>query len=92
MISLSMINEYMSKLRDWSLEESAIVKNYRFPNFKRAMEFLNEVAEVSERMNHHPDITLSYNLLRLRLTTHSEKGLTSKDFEAAIEIDKLKDY
>ena len=67
----------------------SIVKDYSFVGFVRALDFVNKVGEIAERHGHHPDILLSGNKVRLSLTTHSEKGLTSKDFEVAEEIDKL---
>ena len=89
MLPLNLINEYMSKVKDWALESNAIVKDFTFENSKQALEFVNKVGEIAEKHNHHPDITISYNKVRLSLTTHSEHGLTSKDFEVAGEIDKL---
>ena len=89
MLSLQEINALMSRLNEWSLEDGAIVKSFGFANFKDGLEFVNKVGEVAEKMNHHPDIVLSYNWVRVSLTTHSERGLTGKDFEAAEEIDKV---
>jgi len=89
MLSLGVVNEYMEKLDGWALEGSAIVKDLGFSDFKEALEFVNKVAEVAEEQEHHPDILISYNKVRLSLTTHSENGLTSKDFEVAEAVDKI---
>ena len=89
MLPLGIINEKLSTVKNWGLEGGFIVKDFSFSNFKEAMDFVNKVAELSEEQNHHPDIVISYNKVRLSLTTHSEKGLTSKDFDLAREIDKL---
>jgi len=55
------------------------------------MRFVNGVARLAEAANHHPDITISYNRVRLALTTHDEGGLTEKDFKLANRINKLKE-
>lgn len=89
MMPLFEIEKRMSGLRNWALEVDSIVKDKVFRNFKEAMEFVNKVAEIAEKHNHHPAILVNYNNVRLALTTHSAKGLTSKDFEVAEEIDKL---
>jgi 4a-hydroxytetrahydrobiopterin dehydratase len=52
--------------------------------------FLNRVSRVAEAMNHHPDITINYNKIKLSLTTHGEGGLTIKDFRLARKINSMK--
>jgi 4a-hydroxytetrahydrobiopterin dehydratase len=89
MLPLGRINEEMQKLQDWSLESGSIVKERSFSDFGSAIDFVNRVADLAEEAEHHPDIVVSFNRVRLSLTTHSEKGLTSKDFELAQKIDKL---
>lgn len=89
MLPLGIINERMQSLNNWALEDNFIVKDFGFGNFKEALEFVNKVGEVAEREGHHPDIMISFNKVRLRLTTHEEHGLTSKDFDVAEEIDKI---
>jgi len=89
MLTLAIVQERMAKLNNWALEGETIVKDFSFGNFKESLEFVNKVGEIAERNNHHPDIVISYSTVRLSLTTHSEKGLTSKDFEVAEEIDKI---
>lgn len=89
MLTLGEISSAMSDLNDWSLEADAIVKTFSFGNFKEALEFVNKIGEKAEALEHHPDIMLNYNQVKLSLTTHLEHGLTRKDFELAKEIDKL---
>ena len=89
MITLGEIQRRMQNLNNWALEEQSIVKDYSFPSFKEALDFVNKVGIIAEKQNHHPDILISYNKVRLILTTHSEKGLTEKDFKVAEEIDKV---
>ncbi len=88
-MNLARINERMSHLNDWAIDGGALVKDFEFANFKESLDFVNKVGEISERLGHHPDVLISYNLVRLTLITHSEKSLGDKDFEVAEEIDKL---
>ncbi len=88
-MSLGEISRRMQRLKDWNLENNAIVKDFEFGDFKEAIAFVNKVGEIAEKNNHHPDIVINYNRVRLTLTTHEEAGLTSRDFDTAEEIDKV---
>ena len=88
-MNLSEINSQMSSLNDWSLDSSSISKNFSFNSFQDANDFINKVAQLAEKQNHHPSIIWNYNLVKISLTTHYENGLTIKDFEFAREIDAL---
>jgi 4a-hydroxytetrahydrobiopterin dehydratase len=75
---------------DWSRDGEAIVREWSFADFVRAIAFVNRVAEVAQDANHHPDIHLhGWNKVRLELSTHSEGGLTQADFDLAARIDDL---
>ena len=75
-------------LEGWELGDGRLRKQYTFRTFLRAMAFVNSVAYLSEGAGHHPDITINYNKVTLRLMTHSEKGLTDRDFALARDIDE----
>jgi 4a-hydroxytetrahydrobiopterin dehydratase len=81
----------VAKLGSWTLKGNVIARSFRFLDFGDAMRFVNGVARLAEAANHHPDITISYNRVRLALTTHDESGLTEKDFKLANRINKLKE-
>jgi 4a-hydroxytetrahydrobiopterin dehydratase len=66
---------------------SEIRAQFRAPDFVGAMVLVNAVAELAERAGHHPDIDIRYNRVALALSTHSEGGLTGKDFDLAGQID-----
>ena len=83
------ITSAMESLSGWSVEGSQIVKTFSFEDFKKSLDFVNKVGELAEKHEHHPDILINYNKVRLSLTTHSAKGLTEKDFDLAKEIDNL---
>jgi 4a-hydroxytetrahydrobiopterin dehydratase len=73
----------------WRLQENALEVEWVFKDFAQAMAFMNAVAEVAERMNHHPEWTNVYNRVRVRLTTHDAGGLTALDFALAQAMDEL---
>lgn len=66
-----------------------MLRRFRFPSFKEAITFVNQVAELAEEANHHPDILINYNRVTLTLTTHDEGGLTRRDFALATKINQL---
>jgi 4a-hydroxytetrahydrobiopterin dehydratase len=76
---------------DWSRAGDAIVREWKLADFAAALAFVNAVAEIAERANHHPDILIhGWNHVRLTLSTHSQGGLTDADFALAAEIDRLR--
>jgi len=82
----------MTELMDknWQvMEGKKIVRTFKFPNFKEAITFVNQVAKLAEDEKHHPDIHISYNQVKLELWTHTANGLTDKDFILAAKTDKL---
>lgn len=89
MLSLAEIQSEMSGLKEWSVETNAITKIFPFNSFKEALEFLNKVGEIAEKHQHHPDVIITKNNLKLTLTTHSIGALTKQDFNLAREIDML---
>jgi 4a-hydroxytetrahydrobiopterin dehydratase len=78
------INDHLSRIGEWRREGDWLVRDFKFENFKKAMEFVNRVADEAEAMDHHPDILIhGWNKVRLNVMTHSEGGLTVKDFKLA---------
>ncbi|HEX9739501.1 MAG TPA: 4a-hydroxytetrahydrobiopterin dehydratase [Ignavibacteriaceae bacterium] len=86
-------NEIMNKLKNldnWSFENNQIHSDFQFKDFKEALNFVNKVGDEAEKMNHHPDIFLhSWNKVKITISTHSEGGVTEKDFKLAGIIDNL---
>jgi 4a-hydroxytetrahydrobiopterin dehydratase len=75
----------------WKLKGGRqLEKNFKFPDFKKALGFTNRVGEIAEKQGHHPDVFLSYGEVRIQLSTHSAKGLTENDFILAAKINALK--
>jgi 4a-hydroxytetrahydrobiopterin dehydratase len=74
-------------LKGWTLQNGEITRQYKFSDFIASMAFVNFVAAEAERMDHHPDILIQYNKVKLTLSTHSAGGLTDLDFQLVQKID-----
>ena len=88
-MNIGEITNELRKLDNWTLDASTIVKDYEFKDFVESIAFVNKVKDAAEKNEHHPDIIIRYNKVKLILTTHSAKGLTWKDFALAKEIDSM---
>jgi 4a-hydroxytetrahydrobiopterin dehydratase len=75
---------------DWTREEYELVCVVRCAGFVGALAFVNAVGALAEIADHHPDIDIRYNVVSLRLTTHSAGGLTEKDLSLAASVDEMK--
>jgi len=76
-------------LTGWIKLGDKIKKKFEFKDFVQAMGFINSIALLAERANHHPDIDIRWNKVQLVLSTHSEGGITQKDIALAKEIQSL---
>jgi 4a-hydroxytetrahydrobiopterin dehydratase len=83
------IQHALADLPGWELAGEEIVKEYKFGNFVEAVAFVDRVVEPAETANHHPDLEIHYNRVRVALSTHSEGGITEKDTALASQIDQL---
>jgi 4a-hydroxytetrahydrobiopterin dehydratase len=83
--------QYLDALSGWAaLNEKSITKDFKFKNFKAALEFINKVGEIAEREGHHPDIYLhNWNKVRLTLSTHAIHGLSMNDFILAAKVETI---
>ena len=73
----------------WELKEGKLTQEFKFHDFKSAMEFVSRVADIAEKEWHHPDIFISFNKVRLELFTHAIKGLSENDFIVAAKINQI---
>lgn len=71
------------------VEEHHITKNFKFPDFRTALAFVNKVGELAEAQSHHPDIYLAWGKVEVTIWTHKIDGLTESDFILAAKIDQL---
>ena len=83
------IQQKLKDMRGWSHMGKAIQKRYTLKSFMPAISLVNKIAELAEKAGHHPDITINYNVVGISLSTHSEGGVTQKDFDLARQIDQL---
>ncbi|MBS3091781.1 4a-hydroxytetrahydrobiopterin dehydratase [Candidatus Pacearchaeota archaeon] len=89
MLSLHEINEKMKSLKDWDLDVNVLTKTFVFPENKQVQEFVNKVMQLSEELNHHPEIIINKNTVKLNLITKEENTLTKLDFQLAEAIDRI---
>jgi 4a-hydroxytetrahydrobiopterin dehydratase len=74
----------------WNLaDDQVLTREFSFGNFHETMAFVNAVAWIAHREDHHPDLQVSYNRCRVSYTTHAANGLTENDFICAAHIDQL---
>lgn len=88
-LSSEQISLYLRKLAHWRNENNTLVKTYLFSKFTDSIQFVNQIAEIAESTNHHPDLLIQYNKVKITLTTHDEGGITGKDFLLAEQIESL---
>jgi len=84
--------EILSRLpmaKGWERHGDMLVRTWQFPSFRRAMEFLNQVAASIEKSDHHPDLIVSYRTVRIEMSTHDVGGLTDRDFSLIAEINEV---
>ena len=79
----------LEELVHWHILNNAIVKSFSFSSFNEAILFVNQLAEMAEKHNHHPEINIDYNKVDIVLTTKDYGEITEKDFVLAQEIDTL---
>jgi 4a-hydroxytetrahydrobiopterin dehydratase len=85
------VDRRLARLPGWSRQESAIVRQFTFAGFPDAVAFVQRLVPGAEAADHHPDVTINYRRVTLSFSTHSEGGITEKDFEGAARADELAD-
>ena len=84
------LEELHADVPKWTIiNEHHIQREFRFPDFKQALEFVNRVGELAENEGHHPDILLAWGKVGITLWTHTIDGLTESDLIMAAKIDRL---
>ena len=79
----------LQNLPGWNVNGNVIERVFEFSNFVEAMGFVNRIAEAAEAVNHHPDITINYNKVKLSLTSHDSGGVTQRDLRMAGKINEI---
>ena len=88
-LSDSEVQQTLRQLPGWKQNGKAIQRVFHFENFVKAMEFVNQIAEAAEAVNHHPDILINYNQVTLTLLSHDSGGVTQRDIKMAGRINEL---
>lgn len=83
------IEERLASLSGWRRSGDAIEKEFKRDDFVSSVRFVDSLVSPAEAMNHHPDLSISWDTVTVTLSTHSEGGLTESDFELAAKIDAL---
>lgn len=83
------IKERLIFFPDWTYDAPFLVKHYKFQNFLETFAFVTQVAILSEKLNHHPDMFVGYNTLTLKIMTHDHDGITHKDFQWIEKINQI---
>ena len=88
-LSRGEVEQRLKELNGWALDGDAIRKQFTFADFPAAIAFVNRIAPECETADHHPDILINYKRVTLTYSTHSEDGLTGKDFAGAAAADRV---
>lgn len=88
-LSHAEIDQRMKDVSGWTLQGDEIQKQYVFKDFLAAIAFVNRLAPEAQAADHHPDILISYKRVTLTYSTHSDGGLTGKDFAGAAMADRM---
>jgi 4a-hydroxytetrahydrobiopterin dehydratase len=83
------LHDLLQSLPDWALEDGKLVRHWTFATFPAAIAFVNRVAELAEQSNHHPDIDIRYNRVKLALVSHDAGGITARDAAMARHLSTL---
>ena len=89
-LTIKEIKNLLKLVPSWKVDDVFLKRKFKFENFKKALEFVNEVGKIAEKEGHHPDINFGYGYVNIELTTHAIKGLSENDFILAAKIDKIR--
>ena len=90
-LTTAQAQDFLKGLNGWKVEGGKLVKVYPFANYHQTMAFVNALAWISHREDHHPDLAVGYNKCRVEYSTHAVGGLSENDFICAAKADALFD-
>jgi 4a-hydroxytetrahydrobiopterin dehydratase len=88
-LSNSKIEARLKVLDGWRREDDFITKTFEFKTFMAGVKFVNDVAAIAEKLEHHPDINIRWTTITMKIQSHDEGGITARDFRLATEIEKF---
>ncbi len=85
------LKKFLDQLgHNWlEMNETKLEKEFKFPNFNRALEFANQVGEMSDELNHHPDLHISWGKCKVEIWTHRIDGIAEMDYVYAARVEKI---
>jgi 4a-hydroxytetrahydrobiopterin dehydratase len=87
---LADVHQQLAEPKRWQvIDEHHLLRTYKFPDFRGALEFVNRVGALAEEQGHHPDILLAWGKVEITLWTHAVDGLTESDFILAAKIERI---
>jgi len=89
-LSTAEVGAHLAALPGWKLEGNALAKTFRFPGYGETIGFVNAVAAVAQREDHHPDLAVHYDHCTVTWSTHSAGGVTMNDIVCAAQVDDLR--
>jgi 4a-hydroxytetrahydrobiopterin dehydratase len=87
-LNTKQIGLHLTTVPDWTKRAQTIGRTYKFDGFLMSIAFVHRIAKRAQKMNHHPDIDIRFDKVKLTLTTHDEGGITEKDFALARQCDE----
>jgi 4a-hydroxytetrahydrobiopterin dehydratase len=84
------IEERLPLAKGWERHGDMLVRTWNFSSFRRTMEFVNEVAALIEKLDHYPDLIVTFRTVRIEMSTHDAGGLTERDFELIAAINEIR--
>jgi 4a-hydroxytetrahydrobiopterin dehydratase len=87
-LKAAQVDEKISSLEGWKRKGRFITKKFEFEKFMDGIHFVNDIAAIAEKLDHHPDIHIRWTTIRLEIQTHDEGGITLLDIKLATEIEK----
>jgi 4a-hydroxytetrahydrobiopterin dehydratase len=88
-MNIELMNKIKSDLIEWAIQNEILFKEFVFSTFQDAINFVNAVAKIADEADHHPDIFISYNKVKISLITHDLGEISEKDYSLAKEIESL---
>jgi 4a-hydroxytetrahydrobiopterin dehydratase len=82
------VSEFLEREPEWRFAQGKFTREWKFPDFVRAMAFVNRVATLAEEAGHHPDIDIRYDKVMLGLVTHDAGGVTERDAQMAARLSR----
>ena len=89
LLNVSQINDNLKKLNDWEFKNNAVSTSFNFSSYLRGIDFVNSIASLAEKENHHPEIKIGWCMVNIEFTSHDLGGVTKGCLKMATLVTKL---